>query len=63
MNVVVEEADETMFWFELLVEGAVVAAKRMASIMDEGNQLLAIFAASLRTAKKQPRPANDSMTR
>jgi four helix bundle protein len=63
MNVVVEEADETVFWFELLVEGAVVATKRMTSIMDEGNQLLAIFGASLRTAKKSGRPTNDSMTR
>src|SRR5688500_4195671 len=53
MNVVVEEADEAVFWFEILVEGGIVREGRMRSIMKEGNELLAIFAASLRTARKR----------
>ena len=52
MGVVVEEADETVFWLELLVDTDIVKARRMESLMTEANQLLAIFAASLRTAKR-----------
>ena len=52
MNTVVEEADETVFWFELLVEGGIVSAGKMKLLLDEGNQLLAMFAASLHTARR-----------
>ncbi len=57
-----------MFWFELLVEGNIMPARRLEALLAEGNELLAIFAASLRTAKRGinngKRPSsNDSMTR
>ena len=51
LGVVVEEADETVFWFELLVEGGVVPARRLNALMKEGQELLAIFAASINTAR------------
>jgi four helix bundle protein len=52
MNVVLEEADETVFWFELLAECGVVSEKKMSFLVKEGNELLAIFGAALRTARK-----------
>lgn len=52
IGVVVEEADETVFWLELLVETGIVKAARMESLLGEANELLAIFAASQRTARK-----------
>jgi four helix bundle protein len=52
MGVVVEEADETAFWLELLAEANVVKADRLNELRTEAEELLAIFAASLRTAKK-----------
>ena len=52
IGTVVEEADETVFWLGLLVETGIVAAKRTESLVAEANELLAIFAASHRTAKK-----------
>ncbi|HXJ96521.1 MAG TPA: four helix bundle protein [Terriglobia bacterium] len=52
MGVVVEEADETVFWLELLVETGIVKSSRMESLVVEANELLAIFAASQRTARK-----------
>jgi four helix bundle protein len=55
MGVVVEEADETLFWLELLVEGNIVSLRRLGPLMAEGNELLAIFAASLETAKRNLR--------
>jgi four helix bundle protein len=51
IGVVVEEADETVFWLELLVETGIVAQARMDGLLTEANELLAIFAASQRTAK------------
>ncbi|MEO6435008.1 MAG: four helix bundle protein [Tepidisphaeraceae bacterium] len=66
MNVVVEEADETVFWFELRIDGGIVPARRLSALMGEGNELLAIFAASVRTVKKRLTPkgmsSNGSMT-
>ncbi len=53
MGTVVEEADETLFWLELLTETGIVSVKRMESLQAEANELLAIFAASHRTAKRQ----------
>ena len=51
IGIVVEEADETVFWLELLVDGGIVEGKRMKGLLTEANELLAIFAASQRTAK------------
>lgn len=51
VGVVVEEADETVFWLEMLVDTDIVAKKKMESLLKEANELLAIFAASQRTAR------------
>ena len=51
IGVVVEGTDETVFWLELLVESAVVRPESIAGILKEANELLAIFAASQRTAR------------
>jgi four helix bundle protein len=48
---VVEEADETVFWVELLIDAEIVRKKEVETLLAEANELLAIFAASLRTAK------------
>ena len=53
VGIVVEEADETVFWLEMLVETNIVPAKKMDDLLKEANELLAIFAASQRTAKRQ----------
>jgi hypothetical protein len=50
-DVVVEEADETVFWLEFLSDAEIVPAGKLALLVEEGNELLAICAASLRTAK------------
>ncbi len=52
IGVVVEEADETVFWLEMLVEAGIVRAERMEPLLKEANELLAIFAASQRTARR-----------
>ena len=52
MGTVVEEADETVFWLELLAEAGIFPKERLESLLREANELLAIFAASHRTARK-----------
>src|SRR5713226_4534508 len=49
---VVEEADETVFWTECLIESGIVKPDLLADLLSEANELVAIFAASQRTARK-----------
>lgn len=51
LGIVVEEADETVFWMELLTESEIVNINKLENLMKEANELLAIFAASQITAK------------
>ena len=51
MGTVVEEADETLFWLDLMVETGVVKAKRLEGLIEEADELLAIFVTSHKTAK------------
>lgn len=51
LGIVIEEADETVFWIELLRDADIVPAKKSLSLLDEANQLVAIFTASKRTAE------------
>src|SRR2546423_2251477 len=53
LGIVVEEADETVFWLELLVETGIVPQDRMKGLLLEANELLAIFAASQHTARRK----------
>jgi four helix bundle protein len=51
MGVVIEEADETVLWLELLTDSGIVPRKKMDNMLDEANQLMLIFSASRKTAK------------
>lgn len=48
---VVEEADETVFWLECLIESGIVKEALLGDLLTEANELVAIFAASQRTAR------------
>jgi four helix bundle protein len=47
-----QELDETDYWLELLAEGGLVVPKRLVDLRTETDELLAIFTASVKTAKK-----------
>jgi four helix bundle protein len=51
IDVVLEEADESAFWLEILTEGGITRERRAVDLLDEANQLTAIFAASSITAR------------
>lgn len=52
MGIVVEEADETLFWIECLIESDIIRPELLMDVRDEAEELVAIFAASRRTARK-----------
>lgn len=51
IGIVVEEADETVFWLECLSESGIVKKELLDELLSEANELVAIFAASQRTAR------------
>jgi four helix bundle protein len=51
LGIVLEEADETLFWLELLLDTGTSAPEKTRLLMQEADELVAIFVASLRTAK------------
>ena len=53
MGIVEEEADESAYWMELLVEANLVEATYLADLLNEANQLTAITVASIKTARQK----------
>ena len=53
IGVVEEEADESAYWLELLIEATVLPPAKVQDLLDEANELTAIFVASGRTAKER----------
>ena len=51
ISIVVEEADETLFWLELVTEAKLVSGTLVGPLISECEELLKIFSASLATAK------------
>ncbi|MBN2892864.1 MAG: four helix bundle protein [Bacteroidales bacterium] len=49
ISIVIEETDETLFWLEILVETDIFPESKLKSLMDEVNELLAIFSKSRQT--------------
>ena len=55
MGIVEEEADESLYWMELLVQSELVDEHRLADLMKETNELVSITVASIKTARKRKR--------
>jgi four helix bundle protein len=49
-----KELDETAYWLELLAESGIVTPAKLASLLDETNQLLAILTTISKSAKRPP---------
>ena len=52
IGVVLEEADEAAFWLEIVTESGLSKESHALHLLDEANQLTAIFAASSITARR-----------
>jgi four helix bundle protein len=52
MEVGIQELDETGYWLELLVDSKTVRPDLLKPLMEETEHLLAMFVASVKTAKR-----------
>jgi four helix bundle protein len=52
IGLVVEEADETVFWLEMLTDCDILTSERCRDILKEAKEVSAIFTASRHTARK-----------
>ena len=53
LKIVEEEADESLYWLDLLVASDLVAQGKLSDLMKEGNELLAMTVASITTVRKR----------
>jgi four helix bundle protein len=53
MGIAEEEADETMYWFELLMEAEILPRNRLNDVYKETEEILNMIAASIITVKKR----------
>jgi four helix bundle protein len=52
LAIVEEDADETLYWLELLAKSGLVKADRLGKLMAEANELVAIITAARKTTQK-----------
>src|SRR5579871_3030112 len=55
MGTVEEEADESGYWMELLLDSGKIKQTKISALMDEAGELTAIAVSSINTARKMPR--------
>ncbi len=55
LGTVEEEADESLYWMELLIESGLVKKSRLEKLMKEGDEIVAIVVSSINTARGGPR--------
>ena len=59
LGIVEEEADESIYWMELLVESKVVSDARLADLIDEASQIVSIIVAAIKTSKQKRNPKSE----
>ena len=53
LGVAEEEADESVYWLELVIEGRLLRRERVAPLLAEANELVAILTASRKSAARR----------
>jgi len=51
LAIVEEEADEALYWLELLVEGGIMPEKRLKDLVGETHEIVAMTVASIKTLR------------
>jgi four helix bundle protein len=55
LKIVEEEADETLYWLELIVESDLMSEARVTDLMAETNEIIAMTVASIKTLRAKRR--------
>ena len=60
MGTVEEEADECIYWLELLIEAKHLLPNHAKLLLNEANQIVAMTVASINTARTNSRPSKNN---
>ncbi|MEK7442438.1 MAG: four helix bundle protein, partial [Chloroflexota bacterium] len=52
VGIAIEEADESLYWLEIITESGLLPDKQLSELMKEGDEIVAILTASSQTAKR-----------
>jgi len=55
-SIVEEEADESLYWFELLIESNIVPEKKLSELQREMNEITAMIVSSIKTLRSKQLP-------
>ncbi len=58
LAIVEEEADETLYWLELLVEAEIIPESKQRSLMSETNEIIAMVVTSIKTIRDRQNSFN-----
>ncbi|MEH2009137.1 four helix bundle protein [Nostoc sp.] len=53
LGIVEEEADETLYWLELVIESGLMTAEKLKSLMQEATEILAMTVSSIKTLREK----------
>ncbi|MGB4773714.1 MAG: four helix bundle protein [Daejeonella sp.] len=53
MSIVVEEADESVFWMEIMIEANIVSQTNMEKLLKEANEILAVVSTARKSASNK----------
>ena len=53
LGIVEEEADESLYWLDLLVEAGLIPEPRVAELIQEFNEVLSMVVAMIRSTRKR----------
>ena len=51
LGIVEEEADESVYWMELLIESSIVRRELLEELLREGDEIVAMVVASIKTSR------------
>jgi four helix bundle protein len=52
LGIVEEEADESLYWMELLVEANIIEVEKLEPLMKEADELIAIVVSTIKSTKQ-----------
>jgi four helix bundle protein len=53
LGIVEEECDEALYWMQMLIEADIMKTSRLAELMNEANEIIAIVVSSIKTARSR----------
>jgi len=53
LKIVEEEADESLYWMELLTDAGIIEQRLLVDLMKEGNEILSIIVSSIKSARRK----------